>query len=57
MSWVAFETTSGRRVEVQPCYIVAIHDNQSRVELATAAGGEHVLKDMAVQRVAMVATG
>jgi hypothetical protein len=48
MRWVGRETTSGRRVQVQPRTIVAINDNQSHVELAAAAGGEHVLKYMAV---------
>ncbi len=36
MSWVTFET-------------VAIYDEQGEVKLATAAGGEHVPKDMSVQ--------
>jgi hypothetical protein len=57
MSWVGYETRSGGRVEVRQRTIVAIDDEQSGVELATAAGGEHVLKHMAVQRVATVATG
>ena len=33
-------------------HIVAIYDEQGQVKLATAAGGEHVLKDMSVQRTA-----
>ena len=57
MSWAAFETTSGGRVQVQPRCIVAIHGEQARVELATAAGGGHALKDIAVQRAARMATG
>ena len=44
MSWVGFKTTSGGRVQVQPRTTVVIHDNQSRVELATAAADQHVLK-------------
>jgi hypothetical protein len=57
MKWVGYEATNGGRVEVQPRHIVAIRDERSRAELATAAGGEHVLKQMAVQRIATVATG
>lgn len=51
MSWVTFETAVGL-VVVQLRHIVAIYDEQGQVKLATAAGGEHVLKDMSVQRAA-----
>jgi glutamate synthase domain-containing protein 3 len=52
MSWVSFETAGGGLVVVQLRHIVAIYDEQGQVKLATAAGGEHVLKDMSVQRAA-----
>jgi len=52
MSWVSFETAGGGLVMVQLCHIVAIYDEQGCVKLATAAGGEHILKDMSVQRAA-----
>jgi hypothetical protein len=52
MSWVTFETEGGGLVVVQLHHIVAIYDEQGSVKLATAAGGEHVLKDMSVQRAA-----
>jgi hypothetical protein len=48
MSWVGCETMSGGRVQAQPRATVAIHDSQSDVELATAAGGQHVMKYLAV---------
>jgi hypothetical protein len=51
VSWVTFETAVGL-VVVQLRHIVAIYDEQGQVKLATAAGGEHVLKDMSVQRAA-----
>jgi hypothetical protein len=37
---------------VQLGHVVAIYDEQGCVKLATAAGGEHILKDMSVQRAA-----
>lgn len=52
MSWVSFETASGGLVVIQLRHIVSIYDEQGQVKLATAAGGEHVLKDMSVQRAA-----
>jgi hypothetical protein len=52
MSWVTFETTCGGLVVVQLHHIVAIYDEQGCVKLATAAGGEHILKDLSVQRAA-----
>ena len=52
VSWVTFETAAGGLVVVQLRHIVAIYDEQGQVKLATAAGGEHVLKDMSVQRAA-----
>lgn len=52
MNWVSFETADGGLVVVQLRHIVAIYDEQGQVKLATAAGGEHVLKDMSVQRAA-----
>jgi hypothetical protein len=52
MSWVSFETAAGGLVMLQLLHIVAIYDEQGQVKLATAAGGEHVLKDMSVQRAA-----
>ena len=51
MSWVTFETAAGL-VVVQLRHVVAIYDEQGQVKFATAAGGEHVLKDMSVQRAA-----
>jgi hypothetical protein len=52
MSWITFETAGGGLVVVQQRHIVAIYDEQGCVKLATAAGGEHILKDMSVQRAA-----
>jgi hypothetical protein len=52
MSWVTFETADGGLVVVQLRHIVAIYDEDGRVSLATTAGGEHVLRDMSVQRAA-----
>jgi hypothetical protein len=52
MSWVTFETAGGGLVVVQLHHIVSIYDEQGCVKLATAAGGEHILKDMTVQRAA-----
>jgi len=52
VNWVSFETADGGLVVVQLRHIVAIYDEQGQVKLATAAGGEHVLKDMSVQRAA-----
>jgi hypothetical protein len=52
MSWITFETTGGGLVVVQLQHIVAIYDEQGCVKLATSAGGEHILKDMSVQRAA-----
>jgi hypothetical protein len=52
MSWVSFETEGGGLVMVQLRHVVAIYDEQGRVKLATAAGGEHLLKEMSVQRAA-----
>ena len=52
MNWVSFETADGGLVVLQLRHIVAIYDEQGQVKLATAAGGEHVLKDMSVQRAA-----
>jgi hypothetical protein len=52
MSWISFETEGGGLVMVRLHHVVAIYDEQGRVKLATTAGGEHVLKDMSVQRAA-----
>jgi hypothetical protein len=52
MTWITFETASGGLVAVQVRHIVAIYDEQGCVKLATVAGGEHILKDMSVQRAA-----
>jgi hypothetical protein len=52
MSWITFETAGGGLVVVQLNHIVAIYDEQGEVKLATAAGGEHILRDMSVQRAA-----
>jgi hypothetical protein len=52
MSWITFETQDGGLVAVQLRHVVAIYDEQGQVKLATAAGGEHVLKDISVQRAA-----
>jgi hypothetical protein len=50
VTWVTFETLEGGLVVAQLRHIVAIYDEQGQVKLATAAGGEHVLKEMSVQR-------
>lgn len=52
MTWITFETMDGGLVVVELRHIVAIYDEQGQVKLATAAGGEHILKDMSVQRAA-----
>ena len=52
MSWITFETAGGGLVVVQLHHIVSIYDEQGCVKLATAAGGEHILQDMSVQRAA-----
>lgn len=52
MSWISFDTEGGGLVMVQLRHVVAIYDEQGHVKLATAAGGEHILKDISVQRAA-----
>jgi len=55
VTWVTFEAATGL-VVVQLRHIVAIYDEQGVVKLATAAGGEHILKDITVQRAAAIVT-
>jgi hypothetical protein len=52
MSWITFETVSGGLVVAQLRHIIAIYDEQGQVKLATVGGGEHILKDVSVQRAA-----
>jgi hypothetical protein len=54
MSWVTFESATGGLVTVQLRHIVAIYDEQGAVKLATTAGGVHILKDITVQRAAVM---
>lgn len=54
MSWVTFEAATGGLVVVQLRHIVAIYDEQGVVKLATTSGGEHILKDITVQRAAAI---
>jgi ribosomal protein S11 len=54
LSWVTFEASTGGLVVVQLRHIVAIYDEQGVVKLATTSGGEHVLKDITVQRAAAI---
>ncbi len=54
MSWVTFDSATGGRVVVQLRHVVAIYDEQGEVKLATTAGGVHSLKDISVQRAALV---
>ncbi len=56
MTWVTFEAATGGLVVVQLHHIVAIYDEQGAVKLATASGGEHILKDITVQRAAAIVT-
>ncbi len=52
MSRISFETTNGASVVVHRRPIGAVHDGQSRVEVATAAGGKRVLKNISKRRAA-----
>ncbi len=54
MSWVTFEAATGGRVVVQLRHIVSIYDELGEVKLATTAGGVHTLKDISVQRAALI---
>ena len=54
MSWVTFESVSGGRLVVQLRHVVAIYDELGEVKLSTTAGGVHSLKDISVQRAALI---
>jgi hypothetical protein len=56
VTWVTFEAAAGGLVVVQLRHIVAIYDELGVVKLATASGGEHVLKDVTVQQAAAIVT-
>jgi hypothetical protein len=56
VTWVTFEAAAGGLVVVQLRHIVAIYDELGVVKLATASGGEHVLKDVTVQQSAAIVT-
>jgi hypothetical protein len=56
VTWVTFEAATGGLVVVQLHHIVAIYDELGAVKLATASGGEHILKDITVQRAAAIVT-
>jgi len=52
MSRISFEPTNSASVMAHRRPIGALHDDQIRVEVATAAGGKRVPKDISARRAA-----